>query len=234
MIKNIKNSIRDKQLLSFVETLLKFGFKLHSILYFYVCNFAYADRTSKMKINTKLIAGLLGPICFLLILFLFQPEGLSIQANAVLACTIWIAIWWIFEVTNISVTALLPIIIFPLSGALDLKMTTASYGHKFIFLYIGGFILAIAIEKWNLHKRIALNIINIIGASISKIILGFMLATAFLSMWISNTATAVMMLPIGMAIISQMQDHPATKENEITLFGKSLMLAIAYLSLIHI
>lgn len=181
-----------------------------------------------MKLNAKLIPGILGPICFMLILNFFHPEGLSAQANAVLACTAWIAIWWIFEVTDISVTALLPIVIFPLSGALDLKMTTAAYGHKYIFLYMGGFILALAIEKWNLHKRIALVIINIIGASISKIILGFMVATAFMSMWISNTATSVMMLPIGMAIISQMKDHPATKENEHTMFGKSLMLAIAY------
>ncbi|MDA9773429.1 DASS family sodium-coupled anion symporter [Saprospiraceae bacterium] len=181
-----------------------------------------------MKLPSKLIPGILGPLSFLLVLFFFYPEGLSAQANAVLACTLWIAIWWIFEVTDIAVTALLPIVIFPLSGALDLKMTTAAYGHKYIFLYMGGFILALAIEKWNLHKRIALVIINIIGADISKIILGFMIATAFMSMWISNTATSVMMLPIGLAIISQMKDHPDTKENEHSIFGKALMLAIAY------
>ena len=181
-----------------------------------------------MRNNSKIIPTILGPLCFTLILAFFHPEGLSTQANAVLACTIWIAIWWIFEVTNISVTALLPIIIFPLSGALNLKATTASYGHKYIFLYMGGFILAIAIEKWNLHKRIALSIIDILGAGISRIILGFMAATAFMSMWISNTATSVMMLPIGMAIIHQLKDHPDTEEDENALFGKSLMLAIAY------
>ncbi|MCG8326883.1 MAG: SLC13 family permease [Chitinophagales bacterium] len=181
-----------------------------------------------MRNNSKIIPTILGPLCFALILAFFHPEGLSTQANAVLACTIWIAIWWIFEVTNISVTALLPIIIFPLSGALNLKATTASYGHKYIFLYMGGFILAIAIEKWNLHKRIALSIIDILGAGISRIILGFMAATAFMSMWISNTATSVMMLPIGMAIIHQLKDHPDTEEDENALFGKSLMLAIAY------
>ena len=93
---------------------------------------------------------------------------------------------------------------------------------------MGGFIIAIAIEKWNLHKRIALNIINLIGSDIRKIILGFMLATAFLSMWISNTATAVMMLPIGMAIIKQLKDNPDTAEDENQIFGKALMLAIAY------
>ena len=111
---------------------------------------------------------------------------------------------------------------------MDLVSTTASFGHKYVFLYIGGFILAIAIEKWNLHKRIALNIVNVIGTSVSKIILGFMVATAFLSMWISNTATAVMMLPIGMAIIAQLKDNPDTIEDENAIFGKALMLSIAY------
>ena len=181
-----------------------------------------------MTIRSKLLPGLLGPFLFLMILTSFHPDGLSAQANAVLACTVWIAVWWIFEVTNISVTALLPILIFPLTGALELKLVTAAYGHKYIFLYMGGFILAIAIEKWKLHKRIALNIIKILGAGISKIILGFMVATAFMSMWISNTATSVMMLPIGMAIIHQLKDHPDTPEDENALFGKAMMLAIAY------
>ena len=93
---------------------------------------------------------------------------------------------------------------------------------------MGGFIIAIAIEKWNLHKRIALNIIYFIGTDIKKIILGFMVATAFLSMWISNTATSVMMLPIGIVIIKQLKDNPLTEEYENLIFGKSLMLAIAY------
>lgn len=181
-----------------------------------------------IKLTKKAIGLVLGPLMFLLIILFFHPEGLSKSANAVLASAVWIAIWWITEALPIAVTALLPIILFPLSGGLNLEETTASYGHKYVFLYIGGFILAIAIEKWNLHKRIALNIIKIVGTNVVYIILGFMIATAFLSMWISNTATAVMILPIGMAIVSQLKDNPKTIENENLIFGKALMLSIAY------
>ena len=171
---------------------------------------------------------ILGPLMFFIILLFFHPSGLNDQSNAVLAATVWIAIWWIFEALPIAVTALLPIVLFPIAGGMDLAQTTASYGHKLIFLIMGGFIIAIAIEKWNLHKRIALKIIYFIGTDVRKIILGFMVATAFLSMWISNTATAVMMLPIGVVIIKQLKDNPNTDENENNIFGKALMLAIAY------
>lgn len=181
-----------------------------------------------MFTSTKSIGLILGPSLFVLTLFFFNPKGLSQEANAVLACTLWMATWWVLEVIPISATALLPLVIFPLSGALDIGTTAAAFGHKYVFLYLGGFMIAIAIEKWNLHKRIALLIINFIGTDITKIILGFMLATAFMSMWISNTATSVMMLPIGMAIISQLKDNPNTIENETTVFGKALMLGIAY------
>ena len=178
--------------------------------------------------NSKKIGLILGPILFLLTRYLFNFEGLSDQGNAVLASTLWIAIWWTTEAIPIAVTSLLPIILFPLSGALTLEDTSSSFGHRYIFLYLGGFILALSIEKWNLHKRIALNIIKLIGTDVRKIILGFMIATSFLSMWISNTATAVMMLPIGIAIIKQMKDLKSTSQGENTIFGKALMLSIAY------
>ncbi|MBL6873967.1 MAG: SLC13/DASS family transporter [Flavobacteriales bacterium] len=179
-------------------------------------------------ISKKNIGLILGPLVYLLIKLFYNPNELSEEGLAILASTLWVAIWWVTEAVPIYVTALIPIILFPLSGGLELKQTTSAYGHKFVFLFVGGFILAIAIEKWKLHKRIALNIINIVGTKKSNIILGFMIATAFLSMWISNTATAVMIMPVGLAIISQLKDNPNTLENENTIFGKTLMLAIAY------
>lgn len=179
-------------------------------------------------ITKNKIGLILGPIVFFLIKLFYEPANLSDEGLAILASTTWVAIWWMTEAVPIYITSLIPIILFPLSGGLDLKITTAAYGHKFVFLFIGGFILAIAIEKWKLHKRIALNIIKIVGTKKTNIILGFMIATAFLSMWISNTATAVMILPVGLAIISQLKDSPNTIENENEIFGKTLMLAIAY------
>ena len=181
-----------------------------------------------MFVNIKKTGLVSGPAIFVLVLLFFHPEGLSKEANAILASTLWIAVWWITEAIPIAATSLLPIILFPLSGGLDIKTTTAAFGNPNVFLYAGGFIVAIGIERWNLHKRIALRIITIIGTNVTTMILGFMVATAFLSMWISNTATSVMMLPIGIAIITQLTDNPNTVADENKIFGKALMLSIAY------
>lgn len=172
---------------------------------------------------------ILGPLLFILTLFFFHPEGMTNEARGVLASTLWIATWWITEAIPIPATSLLPIVLLPLTGALEVGSVTSAYGDGTIFLFLGGFILAIAMEKWGLHKRIALSIILLIGTSTKRIILGFMVATGFLSMWISNTATAMMMMPIGLAIIYQVrQAMKSSGEKEDQGFGKAIMLGIAY------
>jgi sodium-dependent dicarboxylate transporter 2/3/5 len=139
-------------------------------------------------------------------------------------------IWWVTEALPIPVTSIIPIVLFPLLNIMPTGQVTINYGHHLIFLFLGGFIIALTIERWNLHKRIALRIIHLIGTNQRKIIFGFMLATAFLSMWISNTATTMMMIPIAMAIITQFRDSktetsPARGKNN---FALALMLGIAY------
>lgn len=183
---------------------------------------------NKISLTKNTVFIILGPLVFLLLELMPKPASMSVEAYHVFAITIWMAIWWIAEALPIAVTALIPIVLFPLTGVLDISATTSSFGHKYIFLYIGGFMLAIAIEKWGLHRRIALNIINIIGSDLRFIVLGFMVATAFMSMWISNTATSVMMLPIGIAIVTQFKESLGNGHNDSKKFGKVLMLAIAY------
>jgi sodium-dependent dicarboxylate transporter 2/3/5 len=178
--------------------------------------------------TTSRIGIILGPVLFLGILFFVKPEGMSAEALAMLAVTAWIATWWITEAIPIAATSLLPLVLLPTLGVLTIGVTAASYSHPMVLLYMGGFMIAMAIEKWNLHKRIALSIISFIGTDIHKIILGFMVATAFLSMWISNTATSLMMLPIGVAVVTQLTPNAAIKEVLPNNLGKALMLGIAY------
>ncbi|MEP4535372.1 MAG: SLC13 family permease [Cyclobacteriaceae bacterium] len=169
--------------------------------------------------NTKRIYLLLGPLAFAIIKLL-EIDGLSYEGQAVLATTAWVAIWWITEAVELEVTSLVPLVLLPLSGGLQISDVAASYGHVYIFLFMGGFVIGLAIERWNLHQRIAFSIIHTIGFSSKKVILGFMVATAFLSMWISNTATSVMMLPIALSVVN------SSKGND--KFGKSLLLGLAY------
>ncbi len=184
--------------------------------------------------TTKQVVGLfLGPLLFFSVLLFFQPEGLNPEARGVLAATLWIATWWITEAIPIPVTSLLPIILFPLVTQLETGEVTPNYGDGIVFLFLGGFIIALALERWNLHRRIALFIINMVGTSTKRLMLGFMIATGFLSMWISNTATAMMMVPIGTAIIFQfselLQDSDVEDiEGQKKQFSKGLMIAIAF------
>ncbi|MCL4137645.1 UNVERIFIED_CONTAM: hypothetical protein GTU68_036637 [Idotea baltica] len=156
-----------------------------------------------------------------------HSEGLEEEAIWVLASTCWIACWWITEAVPIPITSLMPLILFPLSEAVGIKPTAQAYISPILFIFIGGFILALALEKWNLHRRIALNIIASVGTQPRKIILGFMLASAFLSMWISNTATTLMMIPIALAIVQQMEMLTESQFGK-TEFATVIILCIAY------
>ena len=147
------------------------------------------------------IGFIVGPFVFVLLLFMKPASGMSAQGLKVAAVSMLMTIWWITEAIPIPATALLPLAPFPGLGVLSAKEASAPYAHNLIFLFMGGFLIAIAMEKWNLHKRVALHTIKIVGFSSTRIILGFMIATAFLSMWISNTATTMMMVPIGLAVI---------------------------------
>lgn len=169
--------------------------------------------------SNKRIHLIVGPLLFFILINL-PFDGLSEEGLAVLACTVWVAYWWITEALELAVTSLLPIVIFPLSNAAPIEEVTSAYGHPFIFLFMGGFVIGLAIQKWDLHKRIAYKIIGIMGTGEKKVILGFLVATAFLSMWLSNTATAIMLLPIGMSVIGHFKN--------IQPFSKNLMLSIAY------
>ncbi len=182
----------------------------------------------------RVIGLIAGPVVFALLMFGTGIKGLSPQGQAAAAITLLMAIWWVTEAIPIYATALVPIVLFPITGVLPVGETTRNYGHELIFLFLGGFLLAIAIQKWNLHRRIALNIVHLFGTDPTRLVLGFMVATGFLSMWISNTAAAMMMVPIGLATISQLTRILGEQDSTIDTspgkfpFGMALMLGIAY------
>ncbi|MEE8320359.1 MAG: DASS family sodium-coupled anion symporter [Gammaproteobacteria bacterium] len=177
----------------------------------------------------------LGPVLFILFSILPAPADMEPQAWRVAAIAVLMAVWWITEAIPIPATALLPILLFPVMGVMSGSDVTQSYAHHLIYLFLGGFLIAVTVEKWDLHRRIALHTIKLIGVTPDRIILGFMLATAFLSMWITNTAATMMMLTIGLAVLNQIageiEQQQAlrvdTRKGHFR-FGTALMLGIGY------
>lgn len=181
-----------------------------------------------IKTRRDLISLLAGAALFILML-LVNPFHVSQQANMVLAVAALMVTWWVTEAIPMPVVAMLPLILFPLMDIASIKATAASYGDSIIFLFLGGFMLGLAIEKWNLHTRIALFIIQATGTSGDRIVLGFILSTGFISMWLSNTATTMMMFPIAASIIHVVNENRAGMGN-LKNFSLTVMLAIAYAS----
>ncbi|WP_119070183.1 DASS family sodium-coupled anion symporter [Rubrobacter indicoceani] len=202
------------------------------------------DVIEETRASTRAWVGrFLGPVAALLAYFLLPTGngGLSPEGAVVVAVGLLMAIWWVTEALPLPATALLPIVLFPLFGAVAIEDATAPYASDVIFLFMGGFMIALAMQRWGLHRRIALVTIMAVGTQPVRVIGGFMIATAFLSMWVSNTATAVMMLPIGLSVLALVitGDDPETGEGDegrgsnLTGLGASnfavgLMLGIAY------
>ncbi len=173
-----------------------------------------------------------GPLTFLLILLFVPKDILGPGSEKALATASWMIIWWITEAAPIPITALLPLLLFPFLGVMSMSQAAAPYANPVIFLFLGGFLIALALEKHRLHERIALNLIRLTGTSGNGIILGFMAATAILSMWISNTATAIMMLPIATSVVNLIRSDPRQQLHELAPRERNLalglMLSIGY------
>ncbi len=180
-------------------------------------------------LHKKKLALLTGIVLFLFFFF-YNPFLLLPKAKLVLAIATVMISWWVLDAMPLPVVALLPIVLFPLFDISTIMEVTSSYSDAIVFLFMGGFFIGIAIEKWNLHKRIALSIINITGTNGNKIILGFILATGFLSLWLSNTATTMMMFPIAISVIHVVGSHQNGEEGSMKNFSLVLMLSIAYAS----
>lgn len=175
--------------------------------------------------SSKFPGFLAGPLAGLLI-FLLLPDSLSFQGQAVAGCATWMAIWWITEAAPIPVTSLLPLVLFPLFGMDSMTNVAAPYANPVVFLVMGGVILGLATERSNLHRRIALLTIRAVGTRPDQIVFGLMLASSFISAWVSNTATAVIMVPIGVSILQLVRNLDAKAVD--AKFSASMMLGIAY------
>ena len=181
----------------------------------------------RLSFSPKKLTGLvLGPGVFLLMIFFVKldPENPSVTMTA--AVGLLMAIFWITEIIPLAATSLLPVVLFPILGIMDGKEVSSTYFNHVIFLFIGGFLVALAMQRWNLHKRIALRILMLTGARPGSILLGFMIATAFISMWMSNTATAMMMIPILLSVIQNLEE--TIDQKVIAKFSVGLLLGVAY------
>ncbi len=183
-------------------------------------------KSISLKKKIHLIGLWLGIILFFATLIFVNLDPKKPEATATLAVALLMAVWWVFEVVPLAITALLPVVLYPLLGIMNGKTVSAVYFNDIIFLFLGGFIVALAMQRWDLHKRIALRILLFTGTSPAKILLGFMGATAFLSMWISNTATTMMMIPILLSIIEQISINMDKRSS--SRFTVGLLLGVAY------
>lgn len=192
--------------------------------------FALAESSNGPVTMKKWVGFLGGLFLFALMIFSSPPEGLSLAGWRTAAAAILMATWWVTEVIPISATAMLPLVLFPILGVGDIAETATPYANPMIFLFLGGFIIAIAMQRWDLHRRIALNIIALIGSKPRSIIAGFIVSSAFMSMWVSNTAATMMMLPIAMSVIllTKTKEHSPEDQKQYNNFGLTLMLAIAF------
>ena len=171
----------------------------------------------------------LGPLLALLTALTFSPDGLSQSGVIVAAIGIWMAIWWATEAIPVAVTAFLPLVLFPVFDVVSTRDIAAPYAHPIIYLFFGGFVVALAIERCGLHRRIALLVFSLAGADARALVAGFMAAAAFVSMWISNTSTTLMLLPIAMSVVTVINETmPTLDDRQSSNFGVSLLLGLAY------
>ena len=169
----------------------------------------------------------LGPALLAITLIVAPPEGLSQTGWRTAGAAMLMAVWWITEAVPIPVTALVPLALFPLLGLGTIKDVAAPYANPLVFLFLGGFVIALAMQRWNLHRRLAINIIGAMGTRPTRIVAGFLLSGALVSMWVSNTATALMMLPIATSVVAILPEKERRKSGRND-FGSALMLAVAY------
>ncbi len=178
--------------------------------------------------NYEDVGRLLGPILATLLYVSPPPEGLDPLAWRTAAVAVWMAVWWATEAVPVAVTALIPIIVFPLLGVTSVKEAAAPYANPLIYLFMGGFMIAVAVERWELHRRVALIILSFAGGHPRRLIGGFMISAAAISMWITNTATTIMMLPIALSIVPLIAGTRDDQEEQRKTFGLALLLGVAY------